>query len=100
MEWISVKDRLPEGNTKSLLLYDQRKQKYTGEFIDGAFEDNASNCKFNFITHWMTIENPVKRLTHCPNCKIKYSYDKDCEHCGVNNEKSDLTIGDILASKM
>ncbi len=58
MDWISVKDRLPEEEVYILLYDDYCKEIITGELCNGNF------CSYDYImprvTHWMPLPEPPK----------------------------------------
>ncbi len=65
MNWISVKDKLPEDHTYSeaLLIYDYEDDyvyigDYTKEWGFGDFEN--SGIKYDNITHWMYLKDIPK----------------------------------------
>ncbi len=58
MEWISVKDRLPEDNSEKLA--------YDGciiillVFIGGIWINHTDDYIYSGVTHWMTLPEPPK----------------------------------------
>lgn len=57
MEWISVKDRLPEQTTECL-FYDLNHGSIIGIFSLGSFEDQYR--EYTQVTHWMLPPEPPK----------------------------------------
>lgn len=71
MEWISVKDRLPEKYQKVLFYVLERKEIYSGYYVQDAYRDIQSTYKFRemfddwwfegeTVTHWMPLPTPPK----------------------------------------
>lgn len=62
MEWISIKDRLPESNSVGILIYgsatcgtcDSYPQVREGRYRNELFEFGEYNCTCN-VTHWMPL---------------------------------------------
>jgi len=63
MEWISVKDRLPDCNDK-VLVYDDYLERVLPAEFNRVFEDIYDNCEsfitHRYITHWMPLPEPPK----------------------------------------
>lgn len=59
MEWISVKDRLPEEN-KRVLFVDKESWITTGFFTGMAFEYSHGEEIGLELTHWMPLPEPPK----------------------------------------
>ena len=62
MEWISVKDRLPDEETFCLVIAPQSFPKncimLVAEFVYGTFYSESSECAMDDVTHWMPLPNP------------------------------------------
>jgi len=77
MEWISVKDGLPELDQRCLVVWAKFGVKYPDQFIgyiesetnkwdiitpEGLIEDACNNADMFYITHWMPLpELPAKK---------------------------------------
>jgi len=59
MEWISIKDRLPENKQKVIFYVKDRDEIFCGNFIDGRFEENLDSWFFldEYIPYWMPLPN-------------------------------------------
>ncbi len=97
MEWISVKDRLPE-NFKDVLIYDT----YDGYIVaayqvicengrwymsialnEGWLINNCCEPDLKNVTHWMPLPQEPKKV-HCPNCFLPKTCGCNC--CGEDPE--------------
>jgi len=60
VEWISVKDRIPEPEV-DILIYTAHGCIYTAEYCPGFFYPNyEGRFGFNDITHWAELPEPPK----------------------------------------
>lgn len=64
MEWISVKDKLPE-KEKNVLYCDIETEIYLGMLIDGMDKEiywsHYDYLEDHDITHWMPLPNPPEK---------------------------------------
>lgn len=60
MEWISVKDRLPEENGEYLIWYgeDGFDTGYWNTEYPDMFTQEGGHVLIQYVTHWMKIEPP------------------------------------------
>lgn len=74
MEWISVKDKLPDhkeivlcigdGHRASMAEYQQGYKRHQGMFaryVDQVPEDRILLIYYNKVTHWMPLPNPPQQ---------------------------------------
>jgi len=65
MEWISVKDRLPE-NEESIIIFDGR-EVFSGIYINGYFRNHDCEglafgpLENKNVSHWMPLPKPPKK---------------------------------------
>jgi hypothetical protein len=60
-EWISVKDRIPDG-APVLVVYHGVVQWVTYRLVDGGWESTSSDdtMPLGFVTHWQPLPEPPK----------------------------------------
>ena len=70
MEWVSIKDRIPEEDKSELLLWTDSKEICMGKFINGARDCHCISlttryrCPVGKVTHWMIC--PETRQNRIP----------------------------------
>ena len=97
MEWISVKDRLPECDLGIFLVYCPKQAfAYDGIFTayweKGNFIDNPPNCGctgFGEVTHWMPLPlHPIQDI------KIDKSFDPFTHNPGSSQNLKPLLLNE------
>jgi len=66
MEWIAIKDQLPEEN-KAVLLYDQDNYMAVAWLQNNSFVFECMFYGINDFTHWMPLPKPPSHELDTPN---------------------------------
>lgn len=64
MEWINVKDKLPD-NTKTVIAYKPRTNEFLfAAFVDNAWVDARGLISKRVISHWMPLPEIPREVQH------------------------------------